>query len=250
MKRKFILNIVGLFAILVFIVVSLSFTSVERTHIVFTQLKVVFNQPYQFVTENEIEKIVYENFKGLNGALIDTVNTESIERIIEQHPWIKNAEVFKGYSNPDSLFMNGGMKIFIEQEKPILRVVNGAEGYFVNNQGKHLPFSSSDTKKVPVLTGHINDRFLKEELIPFINIAMIDPFWNALFQQIHVTENEELIIVPRVGDHRIEFGKVENIDKKFRNLKAVYKEGFKEEGWNKYKTLTLKYENQVICTLK
>lgn len=250
MRKKYIINISGLLTILVFIIVSLSFTSIERTHIVLRNLKVVFKQPYQFVTESEIENIVYKNFKGLNGALIDSINTELIENKIEQHPWVKKAEVFKGYANPDSVFLNGGIKIFIEQETPILRVVNGADGFFVNSKGKHMPFSSTYTFNVPVITGDVNDRFLLEELLPFINKTKIDPFWDALFEQIHVTGNEELIIVPRVGDHQIQFGKIEHVDKKFRNLKAVYKEGFKNDAWNKYKTVSLKYDNQVICTLK
>lgn len=250
MTRKIIFKIAGLAAIFVFIVVTLSFTSVERSHITYAKLQVIFHEPYQFVTVSEIEKIVQKNFKGLNGALIDTLNTEVIELKIEEHPWIKSAEVFKGYAKPDSLFIVGGIKIFIEQEVPILRVVKGSDGFYLTREGKHLPFSASYTTNVPVVTGKVDDAFLQARLIPFILTATAEPFWKALFQQIHVTENEELIIVPRVGDHRIEFGKVENIEKKFRNLKAVYKNGFNTDGWNKYKTVTLKYDNQVVCTRK
>ena len=250
MKRKIIFNIASLVGILLFIGVSLSFTSIERTHIVYSNLKVVFNERYRYVTEKEIENIVYKNFKGLKGALIDTVNTEQIESKIEEHPWVKKAEVFKGYANSDKSFLNGGIIILIEQEDPVLRFVKGADGYFVNKHGKHLPFSNSNTKNVPVITGSIDDNFLQNDLIPFLSEVTTDAFWKALIEQIHVTKNKELIIVPRVGDHKIEFGPIVNVDKKFRNLKAVYKDGFKNDGWNKYKIVSVKYQNQVVCTLR
>ena len=250
MTRRIIFKIGGLVAILVFIVVSLSFTSMERKHVVFSNMEILFREPYQFVTSQEIEKIVNKNFRGLHGALIDTVNTEIIEEKIEENPWVKKAEVFKGYAVPDSSGLMGGLKIYIEQEVPLLRIVQGADAFYVNENGKHLPYSSSYTTNVTVYTGSINDEEIQKHLLPFEQIIDDDPFLKALIQQIDVSDNNELVLVPRVGDHVIEFGKPENIEQKFRNLKAVYKYGFDADAWRKYKTVTLKYKNQVVCTLK
>lgn len=250
MNRKIIIKISGLVAVLVFIVASLNFTSMERKHIVFSEMQIIFHEPYQFVTVQEIEKIVNKNFKGLNGAMVDTVSTEIIEEKIEENPWVKKAEVFKGYAAPDSNGMMGGMKIYIEQEVPVLRIVHGADGFYVNANGKHLPYSPSYTTNVTVYTGYINDEEIKNNLLPFEQIINCDLFLKALIQQIDVNKNNELVLVPRVGDHIIEFGKLDNIEKKFRNLKAVYKNGFDADAWKKYKTVKLKYNNQVVCTLK
>ena len=87
-------------------------------------------------------------------------------------------------------------------------------------------------------------------LIKFIKFISNDEFWKAQIQQIHIRTDHELVLVPRVGDQLIVFGKPEKIEMRFRNLKALYTEGFSTDGWNKYKTITLKYDNQVVCTLK
>ena len=250
MAKRIVYKLSGLVTIVIFIVVSLSFTSIERKHMLFSNIQIVFKEPYQFVTTAEIETIVNKNFKGLNGALIDTINTEVIENKIEENPWVKNAEVFKGYASSDSFNVTGGIKIYIEQEVPVLRVVDGASGYYVNSKGKHLPFSGSYTTKVTVYTGKIGDDELINDLLSFEKAITADPFLSALVQQVDVQSDHELILVPRVGDHVIEFGKIENIEKKFRNLKAVYQNGFDEEAWYRYKKVSLKYKNQVICTLK
>jgi cell division protein FtsQ len=75
-----------------------------------------------------------------------------------------------------------------------------------------------------------------------------DDFWNAQFEQIYVTNNYEFELIPRVGSHIIELGKVENLDEKFENLKILYNRGFNNLGWNQYEKISLKYKNQVVCT--
>lgn len=250
MNRTMILKISGLIAVIAFIFVSLGFVSSEKRKIACSNLQVFFNEPYQFVTEKTVEEMVFSSVKGLKGSLMDTIETELIEEKIEELAWIKNAEVFKGYSNDDSTRFAGGLKVYLEQEVPVLRVVDGAEGYYLNSYGKKLPFSLSHTINVPVITGVADDSLLQNDLLDFVNTISNDEFLASLFQQIDVQSDGELVLVPRVGNHLILFGTIENMDNKFRNLRAVYKKGLNNGKWNRYKSITLKYENQVVCTLK
>lgn len=250
MNWKNIFKIAGMSLLFIFIGVSLSFTSIERKDILMADLQVKIKDSYQFVTAREIKNIVSKNFKGLKGAMIDSINTQVIELKIEEQPWVKNAEVFKGYAQSDDMKLKGRIKITIEQEVPVLRVVNEDRSYFVNEAGKRLPATGYYSKSIPVFTGKINDKMMQNNLLPFVSIINADPFWKALIQQVHVLNNGELIIVPRVGNHKIEFGKPEKIETKLRNLMLVYTRGFEGDAWNKYKTVTLKYNNQVVCTLR
>lgn len=77
-----------------------------------------------------------------------------------------------------------------------------------------------------------------------------DKFWNAQIEQAFVQANGELLLLPQVGDYLIEFGTPDSYEVKFRNLKALYQQGFKNQGWDKYKTISVKYRNQVVCTKK
>ena len=48
----------------------------------------------------------------------------------------------------------------------------------------------------------------------------------------------------------IEFGKAETdkvVEEKFSKLKVFYKEAIPYEGWEKYKSISLKYDKQIVC---
>jgi len=51
-----------------------------------------------------------------------------------------------------------------------------------------------------------------------------------------------------VGAHIIEFGDINAHEEKFDKLYALYSQGLKREGWNKYIRINLKYKEQVVCT--
>jgi cell division protein FtsQ len=50
-----------------------------------------------------------------------------------------------------------------------------------------------------------------------------------------------------VGGQVIEFGSTENMEEKFRNLRAFYDQVMTPHNWNKYNRIILKFNNQVIA---
>ena len=46
----------------------------------------------------------------------------------------------------------------------------------------------------------------------------------------------------------IVIGEVYNLESKFNKLMLFYEEGLSKTGWNEYKTINLKYKDQVVCT--
>ena len=75
-----------------------------------------------------------------------------------------------------------------------------------------------------------------------------NPFWDAQIEQIYVTENNEIELIPRIGDNLILLGKIDNFEQKLENLQCLYEQALSKVGWNKYDTINLKYNNQVICS--
>ena len=73
-------------------------------------------------------------------------------------------------------------------------------------------------------------------------------FWKSQIQQIYINLDEEIELIPRVGRHKIIFGDVSDMDEKFKKLMIFYKKGLHYTGWNKYKTINLKFKNQIVCT--
>ena len=67
-----------------------------------------------------------------------------------------------------------------------------------------------------------------------------------MFEQVHVFSGE-FTLVPKVGNQKIKFGDIEDAVGKLRRLRIFYDEGMPYEGWQKYRTLDLRFEGQVVC---
>jgi cell division protein FtsQ len=240
----------GLILLVAFIVASLVFASKQREKALCTGVDVFFDEDEQFIPSSEIEYMVYNSVSGLKSRKMNTLNTEKIEENIEKHPWVKNAEVFIGFQRQDKKFFAGRLKVFIEQREPLFRVMYNDGGYYVDTEGNKMPFSSINTANVVVCTGRVTNELIKGKLSEFIKYINEETFWKAQIEQIHVKSNGELILVPRLGGHLIELGQIENLDKKFRNLLAFYDKGFENGGWDKYRRVSVKFENQIVCTRK
>ena len=73
-------------------------------------------------------------------------------------------------------------------------------------------------------------------------------FWDAQIEQIHVLPDRNIELVPRVGDHLVYLGKLDDFEDKLARLKEFYKKGLNKVGWNKYSRINLEFSNQIICT--
>ncbi|MBO5988737.1 MAG: cell division protein FtsQ/DivIB [Paludibacteraceae bacterium] len=195
-----------------------------------------------FVSEKDVADFLKQ--KGLNpiGVRLSEINTERIEKKMSEMALVKRAEC---YVTP-----SGEMKVDVYQREPVLRVLSNNESFYVDCEGEIMPVSENFTAYVIVVTGNVSRKFAKTKVFDFVNFLRKDKFWNAQIEQINVSSNEEVSLVPRVGDHVILFGKLEDYDKKLARLMKVYKKGFGAEGWNAYSKINLKYEGQVVCTKK
>ena len=101
---------------------------------------------------------------------------------------------------------------------------------------------------------------LEKNYADFINLLIFvgkvekDAFWRSEVVQIvaHSTPAGvlEVDLVPRSGKFIIRFGRLERIDEKFVKLRRFYHLGLARAGWDTYRTIDVRYENQVICNRK
>lgn len=154
---------------------------------------------------------------------------------------VKNAEVFVNNQNI--------VKINIYERTPILRIIpDNGESYYIDDEGLRMPLSNRFKAYLPIASGSIKESFALNELYTIAQFLRKDIFWNAQIEQIVVQPNEELILIPRVGDQQIILGKTDGFREKLDKLMAFYQKGQNETGWNKYSVINLKYDKQVVCT--
>lgn len=120
-----------------------------------------------------------------------------------------------------------------------------------------MPISSNFTANVLVATGHITEVFgsridtlhtqLARDLYKTAQYIKKDTLWDSQIEQIVVDQKNDIELIPRVGNQRIILGNADSLEKKMKNLLLFYKKAMPQVGWDTYKTINIKYTNQIVC---
>lgn len=200
-----------------------------------------------FLDEKDIQSSLLsfynQDLKGLQMRSIDFVD---IEEKLEAIPFVQRAEIYTG--------MQGTVHVDVRQRQPLVRIVNNSGvSYYLDVNGEKMPLSSKFTARVVVATGSIENSDSSGvfgSLLELCRFIAKDEFWKAQFEQIYVTESGEFELIPKLGNHIIKFGRMEEMDAKFHKLMIFYKEVLKNFDAEDYRIINLKFKDQIVCTKK
>jgi cell division protein FtsQ len=171
------------------------------------------------------------------------INTNDIEQALQKNELIEKAEVVRSLS--------GNIRMVISQKMPVLRVfVSGGGSYYVDKTGRTMASAPGQAIYVPVASGNIEKSFATGDLYKFALFLQQNDFWDNQIEQIYIRSEQEIEIVPRVGNHRILLGSLDNYENKLKHLRLFYEQVIPRTGWEKYRVINLKYRNQIVCTKK
>lgn len=211
---------------------------------------------YHFVTKHQLLNLVYESTRKVIGQPVKDIPLTKIEERINELRELKKAEVF--------ISVDGILHVYADQRNPIMRVVpdNGGD-FFIDEDGVVVRKRNLYTPRLHVVEGNINisqamlngvsvlDTSIKNSILKdiyyLVNYINKDDFWSAQIDQIYVDGNDEIDLIPRVGNQIIRLGTVENLEGKLRNLAAFYDKVLPEVGWNKYSMINLEFKDQIVC---
>ncbi len=227
-------------SLFVYLIIVLTFVSAKLGEVKCKGVQVVVDDTGEnaFIDEDDVLQLIKRNYGELKNVNVVDIDKDSMECVLVRNSVIKSAQIY--YS------LDGYFHVEITQRKPVLRVMSG-EGYYVDEDGKVMPLSGKYTSRVVVVTGNISRNFACNGLYPFVMGLKNDGFWDALIEQIVVANGNEVILIPKVGNFRIVVGELENVEKKMENLRLFLQEGIALKGWNVYKEINLKFENQIVC---
>jgi len=205
---------------------------------------------HNLISEVDVKETLMKSFAvSLVGLPLGAINMERVEEVLEADPFVLDAEVY--VDAQQVIFIN------VRQREPILRVIddNGLN-YYLDKEGNKMPLSKHFTANVLVANGnippHVTNFLTKRkhalrDLFELTNRILNDKFLRAMIEQIYVNDKGEYILTPILGNQKILLGPYENIENKFFRLKTFYKEAIPYAGWKRYKTINLKFKNQVVC---
>lgn len=232
------------------IVVLMSFISIKKQDVKCTNIVIIIPGADNFIEREEIDAILRHEQGQLIGRNLKQININEIENALKVNPYIAFAKVY--------VDMNGEIRIEIKQRKPVLRIINsGGQDYYIDKDGLKMPMSSNFTANVLVATGYILERYtgkvdtlitlLAADLYKTALFFKNDTLWDAQIEQIYVNAKNDIELIPRVGNQRIVLGNADSLEVKMNNLLGFYKQAMPKLGWNAYKTINLKYANQIVC---
>lgn len=231
------IKMVALLGVLVFL---FSFTKQRNDARKLKGIQVDFvdeNEP--FVTLTTVNKLLIQNNDSVTGILKERLALKEAENRLLQHDMVKQAQVF--------ITVDGKLGATIEQRSPIARVAAFTD-YYIDEEGTKMPLSSVYTARVPIVTG-INEAQI-QELAPLLLQIKQDDFMRQTVTEIHRNKGGDFILSIRKESCKVIFGKPEDSDLKFQNLKAFMKKVTRDNTLNLYDTIDLKFGNQVVATKK
>ncbi|WP_316817478.1 cell division protein FtsQ [Pedobacter nyackensis] len=231
-------------------VVLMGFIDAKKKTVVCTKVKILIPGADNFIEREEIDAILKQSEGSLIGRNLAGINLQHIEKSIIANPYIAYATVYAD--------MNGVIQISVQQRQPVLRVINSAgQDYYIDSDGLKMPVSPNFTANVLAANGNIMEHFsgkvdtlITKLAVDLYKVALYvkkDTLWDAQIEQLFVNNVKDIEMTPRLGNQRIILGSADSLETKMRNLRVFYKKAMPKVGWNTYKTINVKYINQIVC---
>ncbi|MFX0557405.1 cell division protein FtsQ/DivIB [Maribacter sp. CXY002] len=191
-----------------------------------------------YITEGTVNKLLIQNYGRLENVPKEKLVLNTIEKVLEANEMVKSAQVY--------LTIDGELTSKIVQRKPIGRI-EGNSKFYLDDDGKRMPFSSNYSARVPIITGDITGESLEDvyEILEFINK---DDFLRKNIIGIHVVSANDYQLKFRLNQFVVNLGDIDNLEEKFSNFKAFYAKANKDKTLENFAIVSLEFNNQVVCT--
>ena len=145
--------------------------------------------------------------------------------------------------------IDGSLKAVVTQRTPVARVQTGGQVYYLDREGLKMPLSPNYSVSVLLVSGAVTDRDLPAVFQLVVKIRK-DSFLKKNIVGIEKKSDGTFVLKTRMYEQQIQLGDIVNLDQKFKKLEAFYNKAILDKEIEIYKTIDLKYNNQVVCTKK
>ncbi|MFC6099955.1 cell division protein FtsQ/DivIB [Olivibacter domesticus] len=232
------------------LLVLMSFINAKKNGLDCKNIKIIVPGTQAFVSQMDVFGIIEENNGALVGKPLKYLPFQEIEDKLKLNPFIKQVRVFSD--------MDGTVNVKIEQREAVLRIINNVgNDFYIDDAGVKFPISKLYAPHITVANGNITERFdgkqdtimskTVKDLYKVATFLTTDSLWNSQVEQLYVNEERDIEIVPRVGNQKIILGDADSLERKFGKLLVFYKQIVPKAGWGTYKSVNLKFSNQIVC---
>ncbi len=205
-----------------------------------------------FITPQEVITRIKNAGLYPKGKPLATINCRSIEEALLATPFIQTAQCYKT--------INGQVNISITQRTPVVRIKSdNNDDFYIDDKNCIMPITSF-ASDIIIATGDISRQYATTYVTPMAKTLLNNDFARNLFQQIIIDSDHSVELVPQVGNSIILLGQLPEsndpqereqliasyVQEKMNTLQKFYRY-LPKVGWNKYSTINLEYDNQIVC---
>lgn len=248
-----ILSLLTLVATLAFFAVVLSASRAERHTTTCNSLiiSVLDSAQRNFVSRNDV-KIFMAAYGEYIGQRLDEVDLTRIEKILKSKSAILGCEAY--------ITDEGTLHVDVTQRVPVVRFQKGDAGFYADRSGFIFPLQTKFTSMVPIVDGNLplslekgfkgdlsseKERQWVREVISMVSFMEKSGIWSDNISQMTVSEDGNLILIPRRGRERFNFGSPTSVKAKFGRIGEYYEAiAPLEKG---YTSVDVRYAGSIIC---
>ena len=184
--------------------------------------------------DDKIAELEREKYPLYRRELKNDENIRSLRRMLIKKRWFESSESF------------GERVRELRKHKEQLRRKYRYEAQAIDKISEK---QEAERRRQKILAKRYED-FSK--LTTFVKWMENDDFWRSEIVQITARTTEsgaiDLELTPRSGNYTILFGRLDDAEQKLDKLLRFYREGLGKAGWDRYRTINVKYAGQVVCT--
>jgi cell division protein FtsQ len=216
------------------------------------------------LTELELSKELEVNQFYYPDMTKSELDVNGIEQFLESMNEVEAADVY--------IDIGGQWHVDVQTRRPVARIImNKSPDFYLDNRDKIMRISAYSKPKTLCFTGlessfdagvtiealinidSLKTKFNLDQVYRISSYVCNSAFYNAQIVQVHFSEKDGFILIPRVGSQTIIFGSApsdEVVEQKFNKLTTFYEEVIPFEGWSKYEEINLKFDDQIVAKKK
>lgn len=238
MKQRWtLLKILVLLIAFVFLLVFAQ-NSYEKREITKSEIKIDYSNGSRFINNKLVNQLFGKTHIDYPKMALNKVQVSEMEALLNQNEFIEKANVY--------LENNGVLYTEISQKKPVLRVKNGSDEYYITDKGKRISLSNEYSSRVYIIEGKINEsEYL--DLVNLVKTITEDKLLKNIVVGIRKEKVNSYILLVENENYFVELGSLKNISNKLNNFKVFYMKYIQQTSELPYKKININFNNQVIA---
>lgn len=202
--------------------------------------EIVLADSSRFVNADDVRAEIGFDADSLRRTPRTDFDMAALERHLKASDKLQDARV--------NMTNRGNIRITVEPVVPVARVFEpGKKSYYINAGGKVISAELRYHIDVPVLVGEFDSVYPAKRLLPLLDKISASPALSAITATVTQEKNGNIIIVPTIVGHVINFGDTSMVDDKFSRLLTFYRRVAPGEGWNMYDTVSVKWRGRIVA---